>query len=243
MMSVGEERMMPSMVIELPDKVLEYFKRDERLSRLFTAIAPDLVKSERWPHHCWNEHYRRVLWNAVVFAEEEDLSFIDSVLVITAALVHDIGYHYPEEAGRHLQISHRWVLKNLGEFGFTPAEVETVADAVLYHDHKLGEPSCEVGKILHDADTLEKASISARVFGAAINANHPLRREIAHKNINSILDYAKAYLRRMEPLGCGSYYYTETGKRYDAGRLELVRRVFELYIQEQEGQLSNPDLP
>lgn len=231
------------MAIEIPEKVQEYFKKDERLPRLFTAIAPDLVKSDRWPHHCWDEHYRRVLRNAVTFAEEENLSFGDAVLVITATLVHDIGYHYPDEEGRHLQISHRWVQKHLGEYGFSAAEVEIVADAVLYHDHKLGEPSHEVGKILHDADTLEKASISARVFGAAIDANHPLRREIAHKNINSILDYARAYLRRMEPLHSGSYYYTETGNRYDAGRLELVRKLFELYIEEQEGKLSNPDLP
>jgi HD superfamily phosphodiesterase len=221
-----------SMAIEIPEKVQQYFEKDDRLSRLFTAITPDLIKSERWPHHCWDEHYRRVLRNAVTFAEEENLSFTDAVLVITATLVHDIGYHYPDEAGRHLQISHRWVHEHLGDYDFSPAEVEIVADAVLHHDHKLGEPSHEVGKILHDADTLEKASISARVFGAAIDANHPLRREIAHKNINSILDYARAYLRRMEPFRSGSYYYTETGRRYDAGRLEMVRKLFELYIEE-----------
>jgi len=231
------------MDVVLPERVLPWFERDDRLPRLLDAIRPELVKFERWPHHCWDEHYRRVLRNAVVFAEEEGLSQPDTVLVVTATLVHDIGYHSPEEEGRHLQISHRWVLKNLGGFGFSSSEVEIVADAVLFHDHKLGEPSHIVGKILHDADTLEKASISARVFGAAIDANHPLRREIAHKNINSILDYARAYLRRMEPLSSGSYYYTETGRRYDAGRLELVRRIFELYIDEQQGRLSSPDLP
>lgn len=231
------------MVIPIPEKIQEYFNRDERLPRLFAAITPDLVKSERWPHHCWDEHYRRVLMTAVTFAEEENLSFVDTVLVIAAALVHDIGYHYPDEAGRHLEISHRWVQKHLKEYGFTAAEVEIVADAVLCHDHKLGEPSHVVGKIVHDADTLEKASITARVFGAAIDPGHPLRREIAHKNINSILDYARAYLRRMEPLRSRSYYYTETGKRYDAGRLELIRKIFELYVEEQEGKLSNPDLP
>jgi HD superfamily phosphodiesterase len=222
---------------DLPAEAVPHFEADERLKALLSGIECYLTEGEKFPHHCWKEHYRRVLRFSIILAKEENMSQDRLPLLAAAALIHDIGYHFPERKGKHFQESHSWARKNLSSYGYSEAEVDLIAGAVLCHDHKVGEPESDIGKILHDADALDKASIESRLFRIAVDPSHPLRREVAHK-ITSRADVARAYLARMEPLSDGGFYCTKAGKKYDAGRVELIKRVFEMYLDERSGKIG-----
>jgi hypothetical protein len=220
---------------DLPSEALGYFEKDSRLSRLLPDVIDLFTDYERFPHHSMKEHYRRVLRNAVNFAHEEHLEEEKILILVCAALIHDIGYHLPRgKEVTHHRASCAWVRENLGKYGYANGEIEIIAQAVLCHDHKYGDPPDDIGKILHDADTIDKASITGRLFGVAVDPSHPLRREVAHK-ITSRSDIARAYLLRLSPLPDGEYFYTAAGKKSNAGRIELVRKVFETYLAEEEG--------
>lgn len=228
-------------ILPVPEEAQPYFEGDARLTKLLEGVSGYLTNYERYPHHSWGEHYTRVLRNAAVFAREERLPDSRIHLLMAAALIHDIGYHIPHGNDvTHHVVSEKWAAENLGSFGYNEEEVQALRHAVLYHDHKYGHPVDDMGKILHDADTIDKASITGRLFGVAVDPGHPLRREVAHK-IRNTLEVARAYLLRLQPISDGSYFYTEAGRRADAGRIDLIKRVFETYLAEQEGRIYRLD--
>jgi hypothetical protein len=226
-----------ALIDDIPEEATICFEADSRLGALLAGIERYLLECEKFPHHCWGEHYRRVLRHSLILAREEKLDDERLPLLAAGALIHDIGYHFPGRKGKHFEESHAWALRHLPSYGYSDAEVESIAEAVLYHDHKLGEPRSDIGRILHDADALDKASIASRLFSIAVDRDHPLRREVAHK-ISSTADVARAYLSRMEALPDGGFYCTAAGRKYDAGRVELIKRVYEMYLEELEGRIG-----
>lgn len=134
--------------------ILEEILKEPRLARLYETMKAKyqgLKISHNW------EHIMRVALNAIVIGTEEGA---DLSTVITAALLHDIGFiSHPTEPKKHNEYGARECFLYLNEW--TDKETKVISDIILKHKGKYPgytayEPSTLEEKVLCDADQVDK---------------------------------------------------------------------------------------
>jgi uncharacterized protein len=86
---------------------------------------------------------------AALLAEGEGISDEDTLLLSTAALLHDTGFLVSRD--EHEAYSCRLARELLPQYGFTPAEVESICDMVIA-TRLPQSPKTRLAEILCDAD-------------------------------------------------------------------------------------------
>jgi len=104
--------------------------------------------STRFVYHNFN-HTQRVVENAKVLAEEQNLNKEDKEVLILSAWLHDTGYTVSEK--NHEQESKRIAREFLGQLNYPEALISKVEDTIDV-TRMDAEPANEIESILKDAD-------------------------------------------------------------------------------------------
>jgi len=104
--------------------------------------------STRFVYHNFN-HTQRVVENAKVLAEEQNLNKEDKEVLILSAWLHDSGYTVSEK--NHEQESKRIAREFLGQLNYPEALISKVEDTIDV-TRMDAEPANEIESILKDAD-------------------------------------------------------------------------------------------
>ncbi len=119
------------------------------------------------------EHIYRVLGNCIKIAENE--IGVDYDILITAALLHDIGRNGKKK--KHNEIGAEMAEEFLKSVAFPPDKIKIVCDAIRTHNNEsYGKQTTLEAKILYDADKLDAIGImgiSRSLIGIG-NYNHPM---------------------------------------------------------------------
>jgi uncharacterized protein len=135
-------------------KILKKILNEPRIARLYDTMK-DKYQGLKISHN-W-EHIMRVVLNAVVIGTEEGA---DLPIVITAALLHDIGFiTNPSEPKKHNEYGAMDCLPYLNEW--TNEEKKMISNIILKHKGKYPgytayEPVSLEEKVLCDADQVDK---------------------------------------------------------------------------------------
>lgn len=126
------------------------------------------VKVSKEPAHDF-AHIMRVYQNAKILSKKEK---VDSTLVLTAALLHDI-VSFPKSDSRNKTASTKsakYASKLLQKYPLTKTQIQIICDAIKDHSFSQNKiPNSLVGKILQDADRLDALGAIgiARVFAVS----------------------------------------------------------------------------
>lgn len=95
-------------------------------------------------------------------------------------------------------------------------EIESIKHCILAHDPATGvQPESMEGKIVYDADMLEKAELPLILSGSWA--------DVAEEFQVTVPEYAELFISRFEPLlQAGRAYYTDAGKSLDQGDLRAI---------------------
>lgn len=139
--------------------------RQYAIRRLEQELSPRLL------YHGLAHTRDEVVPAAAWLAELEGVRGDTLELLLTAAWFHDLGYI--EQSTNHEVIGVRIAAEVLVGFGYTPAEIESVGDAILATILPHQQPATLVAEIMADADL--------SVLGRAnfLSRNADLRRELA----------------------------------------------------------------
>ncbi len=142
---------------EIKRGILErYLDVDSRLKDVISKSRKVYDKASL-PNHNFNTHIAQVTYRALVIAEEDNLKFNPSVL-ISACLLHDIGYSIQRKQEGHEEAGIDVSRRILTEAGFNEKEVESVVQAFT----KNSEPGTSTeADILYDADILNQAGFAS----------------------------------------------------------------------------------
>jgi uncharacterized membrane-anchored protein YitT (DUF2179 family)/predicted metal-dependent HD superfamily phosphohydrolase len=119
-------------------------------SRVYIFII-DKLEKELPPHFTYHSvgHTKSVIQSAEHLASKERVNGDDLILLLTAALFHDIGFL--ESKNDHEEQSSKLARKYLPNFDYSPSQIETVCQMILAT--KLPQkPSNHLAMILCDAD-------------------------------------------------------------------------------------------
>lgn len=122
-------------------------------------------------HDC--EHIYRVLNYAMLIAENE--TDVDYDILITAALLHDIGRD--GKLKKHNEVGAEMAEVYLNTIDFPKEKIESVCHAIRYHsNHCYGKQETVEAKILYDADKLDATGVMgiARALIGVGNYNNPM---------------------------------------------------------------------
>jgi len=168
------------------------------------------VEIQRAPHPSeahGKDHIFRVLRRCIVLGEKLDA---DLEVLVAAAYLHDLGWHYLEEAGLHGVLGAQKAEPVLEKISFPTGKRSAVLHAIAVHDTRISpeERTTLESKILYDADKLDMFGVIGvfrylrRVYGKwsidDILANLQTRweglsfaetRELALKDFEYVRDY------------------------------------------------------
>jgi uncharacterized membrane-anchored protein YitT (DUF2179 family)/HD superfamily phosphodiesterase len=98
-----------------------------------------------------DKHTISVVENAKFLAQKEGLNELDTTILLTAAVLHDVGFLIGRN--NHELNATKWAKEMLPNFGYTNAEIDTIC--VLIMETKTPQrPTTTIAKILCDADLL-----------------------------------------------------------------------------------------
>lgn len=184
-------------------------------------------------------HALRVAKSALALAEGE----VAPRLVVAAALLHDavnVPKDSPERA-RASELSAAFARELLPRHGFSPDEVELVADAIVDHSYSRGAvPRSVLGMVLQDADRLEAlgalglmrcVSTGVRMNARFFDALDPWAERRALDDRRYSVDHFFVKL-----LGLPATMQTEGGRREAERRAEFLR----VFLAQLASELAQP---
>jgi len=130
--------------------LIRFIDQDEDLRRL-KHYAEEALSLD--PGHDYAHALRVAYWGLRIGKDE-----VDRRQIVAAALLHDI-VNPPKNSQMRSQasrLSAQEARKRLPEYGFAPAEVDQIAEAIRDHSYSRGAtPAHRLGRVLQDADRLE----------------------------------------------------------------------------------------
>lgn len=131
-------------------------------------------------------HTQRVLYIALEIAKEEH--GVDLDVLIAACLLHDIGREMQNKNPVlcHAEEGSKLARKHLAELGWENKKIEHIANCILTHRFRNGEPQSIEAKILFDADKVD-------VSGALGTAKILFVKGELHEDIYSLADLEDKY--------------------------------------------------
>lgn len=171
---------------------------------LFNEIENYMLECVKESAHD-KEHIYRVLNYCLFLAENEPA--IDYDILITSALLHDIGRDGKKKD--HAIIGSEMANDYLLSIDFPKEKIEAVCHAIRFHSNKsYGKQQTLEAKILYDADKLDAVGVMgiARSLIGIGNYNHPMY-EIIDNKINTNVDSDNDTFVR--------YYMSHIAKNYD----------------------------
>lgn len=181
--------------------------------------------------------YRVVNYAAQIADETENVDFD---VVITAALLHDIGRadEYENHSICHAEIGSKRAKDFLLSRGYSPSFSEKVEHCILSHRHKKGAfPESMEAKILYDADKLDLigcvGTARAILFGGQID--EPLyvldaKGQPTYGFPEEVPSLFREYHRKLQNLS--SELYTDTGIKIAISQQQMMNQYFERLIDE-----------
>lgn len=169
-------------------KKLNYFiKKDSRIKKVYDYAKKKYLRTHK-PQHNW-EHILRDLYRALVIAQTEDN--VDYNILIPATTLHDIGVTETDDYPQHAEVGSKIVKRDLPDMGYNNKEIEQIANCVLCHKDT-PKPTTLEGKILYDADKLEKCGIGGifSFYRAQQELNNPINKWI-ERAIKKAKQYSK----------------------------------------------------
>lgn len=162
-----------------------------------------------------SEHIYRVLNNCLIIAEKE--SNVDYEILITAALLHDIGRD--GKLKKHNEIGADMAYDFLNTIDFPKEKIESVCHAILCHSNSCyGMQKTLEAKILYDADKLDAVGvmgISRALIGTG-NYNNPMY----------VLKNGKVDLSENSEIDCFVRYYVKhLSKNYDRFFTDTAKNI------------------
>lgn len=136
------------------EKLNYFIKQDPRIKRVYDYAKKKYLKASK-PQHNW-EHILRDLYRALMIAESEDN--VNCSILIPAVILHDIGVTETDNYHQHAKIGAEIAKRDLPKIGYSDAETKQIANCVLCHKD-IPKPTTLEGKILYDADKLEKSGL------------------------------------------------------------------------------------
>lgn len=183
---------------------------------LFNKIENYMLECVKESAHD-KEHIYRVLNYCLYLADNE--SGIDYDVLITAALLHDIGRDGKKK--NHAVIGSEMANDYLLSIDFPKGKIEAVCHAIRFHSNKsYGKQQTLEAKILYDADKLDAVGVMgiARSLIGIGNYNNPMY-EIVGNKINTNVDSDNDTFIR--------YYLSHIAKNYDRFFTEKARSLAE----------------
>lgn len=181
--------------------------------------------------------YRVVNYAAQIASETENADFN---VVITAALLHDIGRidEFENQSICHAEIGSQKAKDYLLSIGYALSFTEKVEHCILSHRHKKGAlPESLEAKILYDADKLDLigcvGTARAILFGGQID--EPLyildaEGRPTYGSQDEGPSLFREYHRKLQNLS--SKLYTEAGIRISISQQQMMNQYFEGLIDE-----------
>ncbi|MBR0540744.1 MAG: HD domain-containing protein [Clostridia bacterium] len=183
---------------------------------LFDRIESYMLECVKESAHD-KEHIYRVLNYCLYLADNE--SGIDYDVLITAALLHDIGRDGKKKD--HAVIGSEMANDYLSSIGFPRERIEAVCHAIKFHSNKsYGKQQTVEAKILYDADKLDAVGVMgiARSLIGIGNYNNPMY-EIVDNIINTDESADNDTFIR--------YYMSHIAKNYDRFYTEKAKALAE----------------
>jgi HD superfamily phosphodiesterase len=142
-------------------------------------LAVEIQKSPRPSEAHGKDHIFRVLRRCIVLGEKMNA---DLEVLAAAAYLHDLGWHYLEEAGLHGVLGAQKAEPVLERISFPTGKRSAVIHAIAVHDTGIPpeDRTTLESKILYDADKLD-------MFGV-IGVFRYLRRVYGEWSVDDILD-------------------------------------------------------
>jgi len=176
--------------------------------------------------HAW-PHVQRVLHLCTVLSEfEGENADVDSDVLKTAALLHDVAKHLDKGDGSmdHGDVSAVMAQSFLQSIEFREETIQSVCHAIRVHTHR-EEPTSIEAKILHDADFLDKLGAVgiATLFVKACLTNTTIEEVAeAYDTENPQKSYVGLHIRWLKK----PQLYTKTAQEMAARRNEIVSAFF-----------------
>ena len=183
-------------------------------TELYNQIEHYMIQCVKETAHD-RDHIYRVLNNCLIISENE--SNVDYEILLTAALLHDIGRD--GKLKKHNEIGADMAYDFLNNIDFPKDKIESVCHASLCHSNSCyGMQNTLEAKILYDADKLDAVGvmgISRALIGTG-NYNNPMY----------ILKNGKVDLSENSETDCFVRYYVRNlSKNYDRFFTETARKM------------------
>lgn len=183
-------------------------------TELYNQIEHYMIQCVKETAHD-RDHIYRVLNNCLIISENE--SNVDYEILLTAALLHDIGRD--GKLKKHNEIGADMAYDFLNNIDFPKDKIESVCHAILCHSNSCyGMQNTLEAKILYDADKLDAVGvmgISRALIGTG-NYNNPMY----------ILKNGKVDLSENSETDCFVRYYVRNlSKNYDRFFTETARKM------------------
>ena len=201
--------------------------------RVIAAVRDELDGAA---HHL--DHSLRVYQNSLLLAKE--YKDIDMQVLLTSALVHDIGRKEQDEdlTGKtdHALVGAEKVGVILPKLGFSPDCVEQIMHCVMTHRFRNNNwpPSTLEAQVLFDADKLDltgaigiaRIFMIAGQFGQSLTLCMNGNGDYDFSLFAPLVQYEMKIKRLIERL------YTEKGKQLAEDRVAFMRTFFHEYVSE-----------
>ena len=180
-------------------------------SFIFFKLEKELPKSLTY-HNI--HHTKEVLHNVRLLSKEEKIEGDDLIILLTAALFHDVGFIQVYMG--HEEVSCEYAKKILPDFDYKDYQIEEICELIM--TTKIPQRATTIQeKILCDADLLYIGT--NQYFSHAKRLYKELHNLVIIKNYNEWIDYQVKFIKSHE-------YYTTIGKgQYtiiQAQNLELI---------------------
>lgn len=144
--------------------VIDYDKMYEYVQNLFEEKDAQLTKAKKFPFRKRSEHCRRVFMWAERLIDNYEL---ERDVLLTAAMLHDIGYVVRNEKAKHAVSSAKLCKKYLKDNGYDDCFIKKVTYLVENHSdkHLLKAPDTKIELVLLlEADLLDETGAMSIVW-------------------------------------------------------------------------------
>jgi hypothetical protein len=200
-------------------KLTPHFNKHPKLKKLFLICKKKFQSANLHLHNL--DHTLRVTYRSLVIAKS--YKKVNYLILISSCLLHDIGISL-KGIKDHQQTGVKFASQQLPRLGYSHKEISAINHCIKEHgDH----PQSLEGKILFDADTLEKSSSLAAFLGPYLQLE-------TQTPLKQFIPKVLPVLTKLPTRG----FYTQKAREIDNGGLQRCLDIWKLFVQDLK---SRPD--